>query len=101
MRRQTPAGWFLHDIKNRGITAWIASGLLIGFYLLLYFTEYLTPVAKGIGLPNKWTLYGLLYTFAITAGGVYMWRKYGHNRYQVFRISVIVAVQISFAFSIP
>ncbi len=121
MRRQTTAGWFFHDIKHRGITAWITSALLVGFYIVLYFTDALEPVSRGIAhavypvfsffgidrgtwvgtVGSKWTLYGLLYTIAIVSGGIYMWRKYGHNRYQVLRIGVIVVVQVSFAFSIP
>lgn len=93
--------WLLHDIKNRGITAWLLSGLLTAFYLILYFTEWLTPVARGIGLDGKWTLYGVLYTLAVTLGGVYVIRKYRHNRYQVVRTSVVIFVQATFAFSIP
>lgn len=37
MIRQTFAGKLLHDLKNRGVTAWIASAALISFYLVLYF----------------------------------------------------------------
>ena len=91
----------IHDLTHRGLTAWLLSAVLFSFYLLLYFTEYLTPLAKGVGLDSKWTLYGLLYTIAIVWGGVYVIRKYRHNRYQIVRTSVVMFVQIVFAFAIP
>lgn len=56
---------------------------------------------QGVSFANRWTLYGLLYTLAIGAGGVYVMRKYRHNRYQLVRTSVVIFVQVSFAFSIP
>jgi ferredoxin-type protein NapH len=95
------AQWLLHDVKNRGITAWLLSVVLTAFYLVLYFTEWLTPIARAIGLDSKWTLYGLLYTIAVTAGGIWVMRKYRHNRYQIVRTSVVIVVQATFAFSIP
>lgn len=52
-------------------------------------------------MDSKWGLYGLVYSMAVTAGGVYMLGKYGHNRYQVVRTLVVMAVQVSFGFSIP
>ncbi len=91
----------LHDVRNRGITAWLLSLLLTAFYLVLYFTDWLTPIARAIGLDGKWTLYGLLYTIAVTAGGLWVIRKYSHNRYQVVRTIVVIVVQATFAFSIP
>lgn len=101
MTKSGAGHWLLHDVQNRGITAWLLSGLLTAFYLALYFTEWLTPVARGIGLDSKWTLYGVLYTLAVTLGGVYVMRKYRHNRYQVVRTSVVIFIQATFAFSIP
>ncbi len=91
----------LHDVKNRGISAWLLAAILTGFYLVLYFTEWLAVPARMIGLESKWTLYGLLYTLAVTAGGVHVIRKYRHNRYQVIRTCVVIFVQSVFAFSIP
>jgi ferredoxin-type protein NapH len=91
----------LHDLKNRGITAWLVSLLLTGFYVLLYFTEYLTPLAQALGLGHKWNLYGVLYTLAIVLGGIYVIRKYRHNRYQVVRTASVIFFQVIFAFSIP
>ncbi len=92
---------FRHDITHRGPSAWLMSAMLFSFYIALYFTEALTPVATSLGLDNKWTLYGLLYTVAITWPGILVIRKYRHDRYQVIRTSVVIFVQIVFAFTIP
>jgi ferredoxin-type protein NapH len=91
----------LHDVKNRGISAWLLAAIFTAFYLVLYFTEWLTPIAKTLGLDSKWTLYGTLYTIAIVAGGIYVIRKYRHNRYQIVRTVVVIFVQVVFAFAIP
>jgi polyferredoxin len=91
----------LHDVKNRGISAWFLAAALTAFYLVLYFTEWLTPTAQALGLGDKWTLYGTLYTLAVLVGGVHMLRKYRHNAYQVVRTCFVMFVQITFAFSIP
>ena len=37
MIRQTLGGRLLHDLKNRGVTAWLLSAALIAFYVVLYF----------------------------------------------------------------
>ena len=101
MIRNTLSGRLEHGLKNRGVSAWTLSAVFFAFYIALYFTEWLTPVALSLGLGSKWTLYGLLYTLAIAFGGVHVIRKYRHNRYQVVRTSVVIFVQIVFAFSIP
>lgn len=101
MTRPGLVHWLVHDVKNRGVTAWLLSAVFTAFYLILYFTEWLTPVAQSIGLDSKWTLYGLLYTIAIAAGGIHVIRKYRHNRYQVVRTCVVIFVQATLAFSIP
>jgi polyferredoxin len=93
--------WLSHDITHRGVTAWLLSALLFAFYLALYFTEWFSAPAAALGLGNKWTLYGLLYTIAITAGGIHVIRKYRHNRYQIVRTSVVIFVQATLAFAIP
>ena len=90
-----------HDMTNRGVTGWLVSALLTAFYVVLYFTAALTPWAQKLGLSSKWDLYGVLYTVAIVGGGLAVIRKYGHNRYQVLRTSVVMFVQVVFAFSIP
>ena len=194
MVRQTIAGRILHDIKNRGVSAFLLSAALIFFYLVLYFgydqaqpsgwfeqlqnwlydnfthhldtlggtlfgpiAAHLSPtgvkaalyamvlgsgawlcwnfrddppklrnaaiattiVTLGIFLFSRaflrnelwavlepssfsrWHIYGLLYTFAILGGGVWVTYKYRHNEYQVVRTLVVMLIQISFAFSIP
>lgn len=101
MIRQTLGGRLLHNVKNRGVLAWAISLGLMGFYVLLYFTEALTPLAKNLGLGGKWDLYGCLYTVAILTGGAYVVRKYRHNRYQIVRTASVMFFQVSFAFSIP
>lgn len=101
MTRQGTWEKLKHDVTHRGVTAWLLAGLLFGFYLILYFTEHFTPLAKALGLDSKWTLYGLLYTIAIVWGGIAVIRKYRHNRYQVVRTAVVMFVQVVFAFSIP
>lgn len=132
MRRSGATGWFIHDIKNRGVTAWMLSLVLVVFYVVMYLGQHFDQPANvverfqnavwpateamenfskvlfgflkdtaGEPMANRWTLYGALYTLAILIGGVYMLRKYGHNRYQVVRTIVVMFVQVSFAFSIP
>ena len=90
-----------HDMTNRGVTGWLVAAIFTAFYVMLYFTETLTPWAQKVGLSSKWDLYGVLYTVAIVGGGLAVMRKYGHSRYQVIRTSVVMFVQVVFAFSIP
>ena len=101
MVRKGKSAWLVHDLTHRGLTAWLLTALLVAFYLLLYLTHFFTPVARSLGLSSKWTLYGLLYTLAILTGGIHVLRKYRRNRYQVVRTSVVMFVQVVFAFSIP
>lgn len=37
MKRVTPIGWLHHDVTHRGITAWLLSAFILGFYIVLYF----------------------------------------------------------------
>jgi ferredoxin-type protein NapH len=114
MIRQTTAGKFKNSATQRGVVAWILSAALICFYSILYFDGFLLP--KGTldvfsarmfswlpihSQPNKWTLYGALYSLAIILGGCYVIAKYRHNRYQVIRTIVVIFVQVSFGFSVP
>lgn len=119
MRQQGAIGWFKHDITNRGVTAWGLAAFLAAFYVILYWggqeifgfsiPNYFESIAGwfkesvgiGKGWANKWTIYGLIYTIAITGGGLYMFKKYGHNRYQVIRTLVVMVTQVSLAFSVP
>ena len=64
MRRTGAAGWLLHDVQNRGITAWCLSAVFTAFYIGLYFSytqEVQTFTARPIGeLPGDWRLFGTL-----------------------------------------
>ena len=89
-------------MRDRGWPAWVLTVALISFYVALYFSEKLTPVAQAISSTwDKWTLYGALYTLAVLVGGsLFIW----HNRrspYQVRRTLVIMAVQLLIAFLLP
>lgn len=101
MLRQGKTSWLAHDLTHRGITAWLLTAILVAFYLVLYYTEAFTSVAHAIGLPSKWTLYGLIYTLAIVIGGIFVIRKYRHNKYQIVRTSVVMFVQVVLAFAVP
>jgi ferredoxin-type protein NapH len=111
VRRRGTLGWLAHDVTHRGLTAWALALLLGAFYLFLYYGgrsvgghtlwDPFTPVASALGLPHKWTLYGLLYTVAVMIGGLFVMRRYCHNRYQIVRTSVVIFVQITLAFAVP
>jgi ferredoxin-type protein NapH len=92
---------YQRPVATRGVLAWILSAVLFAFYLVLYFTEALGPIAQAVGLGDKWTLYGFLYTAAMVAGGVYFLRRHGNSRYERIRTIVVVAVQVVFAFALP
>ena len=79
----------------------VAALLLFAFYIAIYFTEVLTPVAKALQLGSKWNLYGTLYTLAIITGGIFFLRRHGNSRYQLIRTISVIFFQIVFAFSIP
>jgi polyferredoxin len=114
MRRQGALGWLVHDMSHRGVTAWVTSVALVAFYLILYFggtfdqQGRLDAWARSLFgwlpdsyEPTRWTLYGALYSIAMVGGGVFMLWKYRHNRYQVVRTLVVMAIQVSFGFSVP
>ncbi|MCG8554239.1 MAG: 4Fe-4S binding protein [Proteobacteria bacterium] len=87
--------------RRRAPAAWLLGALLFLFYLTLYFSDYLDPVARAAGLPNRWFLYGALYSLAMTAGAVYYLKRHGNSRYNRVRIAVNVAVQYVLAFLLP
>lgn len=100
---------YQHDLLNtyreawrrRGWVAWALSLALLSFYLILYFTEWLTPLAQIIGLRSKWWLYGSLYCSGMVVGGIYFLRRHGNNRYHRIRTAVLLSVQILLAFALP
>ncbi|MEQ1566938.1 MAG: 4Fe-4S dicluster-binding protein [Myxococcota bacterium] len=87
--------------RNRGIGGWAASLGLIGFYCVLYWTEWLTPISRALGLGNKWYLYGLLYCVGMIGGAVYYLRHHGNSRYNQLRIATNVTVQVLLGFTLP
>ena len=101
MTKPTLSGRLGHDITHRGITAWLLSACLLSYYICLYFTDALDAVAKALHFDNRFTLDALLYTLAIAIGGVFVLRKYRHNRYQVIRTMSVMFVQITLAFLLP
>ena len=101
---------FQHQMARRGILAWLLSGLLVAAYVLLYFgpipqlgihADVFEQGARWFGLSSKWTLYGLVYSLAMLAGGAYVLRRHGNSPYQRVRTIVVVLVQILFGFSLP
>lgn len=87
--------------RRRGISAWALFFGITGFYLALYFTEWLTPAAVALGLKNKWYLYGALYSVAMIGGGIYYLRRHGSSKYHRVRIAVNILVQVILGFSLP
>src|SRR5207249_4423859 len=88
-------------VQSRRAVAWILCGALVAFYLLIFYTGFFDPAARRLGLGDKWTLYGVLYTLAMVAGGVYFLRRHGNSRYQRVRTITVVAVQVVLAFALP
>ena len=97
-------------ISRRAAPAWILSALLFASYILLYFGplprlglrfDVFQRAAEALHLGSKWTLYGLLYTLAITLGGLFVLRRHGNSPYQRIRTLCVVAVQVVFAFALP
>jgi polyferredoxin len=87
--------------RTRGTLAWVGAAVLTGFYLDLYFTEHLEGVAGALHLPNKWFVYGLLYSIGMLVGGWFMLKKHGNSRYHRIRTYSLVSVQILLGFSLP
>ncbi len=88
-------------LRNRNLTAWACSAILVAFYVDLYFFDHLEPVARALHLPSKWTLYGLLYTIAMCVGGYFMLQKHGNSRYHTLRTASLIAVQSLLGFLLP
>lgn len=101
---------FHQPMRTRQWPAWILTAALTVSYVLLYFgpmpklgitIDVFETVAQSVGLSSKWVLYGLLYSVAMTAGGVYMLKRHGNSPYQRVRTIVVVLVQIVLAFALP
>src|SRR5262245_3041235 len=102
---------YRNPASNRSPLAWGLSALLLTSYILLYFGELPAlglrfdawqRAAQALGLSSKWTLYGLAYTLAMVAGGIYFLKRHGRNSpYQRVRTVVVVLVQLLLAFALP
>src|SRR5207247_4062496 len=92
---------YQRPLQKRGAVAWIFCAALVAFYLLIYYTYAFEGPARRLGLGDKWTLYGVLYTLAMVAGGIYFLRRHGNSRYQRIRTITVVAVQVVLAFALP
>ena len=73
------------SVSSRGIAAWVASLILFAFYVIIYFTGLLDPVATALGLGSRWTIYGILYTLAVTTGGLFFLKRHGNSRGSIKR----------------
>ena len=94
---------YQHPVSNRHTVACFLSGLLFVSYILLYFgpipalgikADVFQSVAGAVGLKSKWTLYGLLYSVAMVAGGLFVLRRHGNTPYQRVRTLSVVSVQV-------
>ncbi|MGH9449724.1 MAG: 4Fe-4S binding protein [Terriglobia bacterium] len=101
MIREGKKSWLVHNLTHRGVTAVVLTAIIVAFYLVLYYTDVFTSAARAIGLGDKWTLYGILYTAAVVIGGIHVLHKYRRDRYQIVRTSVVMFVQITLAFALP
>lgn len=88
-------------IKRRGFWAWSLSLMLFAFYIIIYFTDFLQPLAESLQIGSKWNIYGILYTLAIIVGGVYFLKRHGNSTYHRIRTISLMVVQTAFAFSLP
>lgn len=93
--------WLVHNLTHRGVTAYILTAIIAGFYIVLYWSDAFTRLARILGLGDKWTLYGAIYTLAVVVGGIHVLRKYRRDRYQIVRTSVVIFVQVALAFALP
>ncbi len=97
-------------LNSRGWTGILLGGLLIAFYVTLYWfpgwiadwSLLLDPMARALtgGEASRWFVYGWLYTFAVGVMALRFAAKYRHNRYQLLRTASVTFFQIGFAFLI-
>ncbi|MBN4056988.1 4Fe-4S binding protein [bacterium AH-315-J21] len=89
------------SVSNRSYIAWVMSGALLTFYVLIYFTDFFTPIAAKLHLGGKWGMYGTLYTIFIVVFGIVFLRRHGQTPYQRLRTLSIMFFQVVFAFALP
>ena len=77
------------------------AGIFILFYFLLYWTSIFDSAARLAGLPDRWVLYGLIYTGFVLGFGVRFIAQHRDSRYQVLRTLSLMTVQLIPAFIVP
>ncbi|MGD8318752.1 MAG: 4Fe-4S binding protein [Myxococcales bacterium] len=101
---------YRHGWRSRNAMGMVIATLLVLFYVVLYWEDHarsllgfapFTELAEAVGLRNRWYLYGLLYSVAMTGGAIYYLRHHGNSRYNRVRIGVNVSVQVLLAFLLP
>jgi len=80
---------------------YILAAVLTLFYFILYWTSVFDGLAGFLGLPDRWVLYGVVYTCFILGFGIQFIRRNRHSRYQVWRTISLIIVQVVLAFIIP
>lgn len=105
-------GIFHNALNNRGWIGILVGGLLITFYILLYFyPAYITnwivmmDPLKQLFIPSsqasQWFLYGFIYCFAVLIMGIRKIVKYRHSNYKILQTVSVTFFQLAFAFIIP
>jgi len=88
-------------IRRRGPLTFALAVVFTAFYVVLYYTEWFTPLARALGLSSKWWFYGALYCALMIGGAAKMLRVHGNSRYHQVRLLVNVVVQVGIAFALP
>lgn len=109
LRQWKRGGPWLHQPPKWA--SWGISLLLTSAFASLYFgsDQMLAPFVAWLGkpftwfgvLPNRWHVYGLLYTLTVFVFGIKSLLKYRHHRQQRRRYGVLMSVQLIFAFALP
>lgn len=99
------------SLRHRGIASYALALVLTALYVCIYWfpeaiaplIQLLDPLAMSVrgAAADQWFFYGTLYTAAVLIMGVRMLVKYRHERYHVYRTSVLMIVQLVFAYLLP
>ena len=92
--------WAFINRKLKPIN-YILPAIIIIFYFLLYDSYFFDIIASYTFLPDKWFVYGFIYTIFIIIFGIRVLNKRKHDKYQTIRTLVVIFVQLFLAFLIP
>ncbi len=92
--------WAFINRKLKPIN-YILPAIIIIFYFLLYDSYFFDIIASYTFLPDKWFVYGFIYTIFIIIFGIKVLNKRKHDKYQTIRTLVVIFVQLFLAFLIP